>query len=161
MKIKGKAIEPPKPFEVVIPRTEGDIVLKVQAVLDYAPFNKACPEPEPPTTAKPGQAPKKNWDDPKFKQTWSDWFDKRQGWMAVKSLSATEGLEFDSISVDDPDSCNLKKLNDELRAAGFLEPEIRYIGKKITQANAMDEKHIEEARERFLRQRDAEQSASS
>lgn len=162
MKIHGKSIEPPKPLDVIIPRTDGtEIHLKVQAVLSYEAFDKVCPEPRPPMSAKPGEPMRENWKDKAFQKQWSEWYDKRQGWMAVKSLTSTEGLTFDTMTVEDPNSCSVLGLAEEMRKSGFLEPEIAHVLKQIKRANAMDEKHIEEARERFLRRRAEEQSASS
>ena len=160
MKLKGKTLEPPKPVDIVLPRGDDVIHLRAQAVFDYSEFEKACPEPTPPFKMKPGEKPPgtKDFDDKGYKRDWAEWYDRRTGWMLVKSLSATDGLEFDAMRADQPATCSQKGLFEELTKSGFLDAEVDHIVRCIRRANALDERHMEEIRQRFLRQQ-AEQSS--
>lgn len=155
MKIKGRKIQPPKPIDVIFPRVpeEDNLHFKVQAVLDYDDFYKACPEPEPPLKAKPGDAKAKiDPNDKDYLKSYGEWASKQQVWMYLKSLSATDGLEFETISLADPDGCTFDKFRAEAIASGLHPIEFSHLIKQIRRANAMDESHLEEARKRFLLQ---------
>ena len=97
MKINGKKIEPPKALVVVIPRQEEDIVLKCQPVLDFEEFDMRCPRPEMPDKILKGGIRVPDPDNPKYQEKLNDWVTKRTNWIFIKSLEATEGLEWEAI----------------------------------------------------------------
>jgi len=76
MKINGKKLARPSHEVVVIPRNDGDIIIKAQAVLSYDEFEKLYQMPEPPTVIKPGGTngiKVIKTDDPKYVQAVNDW----------------------------------------------------------------------------------------
>lgn len=104
MKIKGKVIPPPSPVKITLYREDGPIILTAQAILDYSEFDKLCPEPKVPVDYGPNKAPVQVRDDPKYKSDIISYSQKRQAWEFIKSLSCTDGLEWDSVRLDDPDT---------------------------------------------------------
>jgi hypothetical protein len=155
MKLKGKKLEPPKPVDIVLPRKDEVIRLKAQAVFSYDEFDKLCPTPELPSIIEPGKKPRPITE--KDKDAWAEherdlnsWWHKRRGWLYIKSLSCTPDLEWEQISLNDPNTWTFRNFVAELKASGFTDNEIGHIIQEVDRANALDEKHIEEVRERFL-----------
>jgi hypothetical protein len=150
MKINGiKLSNTPYEELVIIPRSEGDIVLRVRAILDYEPFDKMCPEPKPPTIQRAGEAVgRPNYEDLKFKEARGKHRWKRTCWMFLKSLQATEGLEFDVVRLEDPGTW--EDWPKEIKEAGFSEAEGDLIWGAVMTVNGMNEAKLEAARKRFL-----------
>lgn len=149
MKIKGKKIEGANIEVIPIPRGDGvpDVIFKAQAILDYESFNKLCPIPIPPTIVKPGGIKILNVEDPVYRQDLTLHSQKRMDWTVVESLRATEGLEWETVQMEDSSTwCNYKT---ELKAAGFCEIEVVRIVTGVYVANAVSQEKVEEARERF------------
>jgi len=149
MRIQGHDLSGPAVEIIPIPRDDGDIIFKAQAVLDYGPFDEMVPRPEPPirTHAKSGRK-EILVDDPDFVQKLTDYARLKQKYMFIMSLQATEGLEWDEIKINDPETWD--KFDSELEGAGFNMAEISYIILGIHRANGLDEERMDEARERFL-----------
>ncbi len=149
MRIKGKKIEGPNIEIIVIPRGEGDdIILRAEAVLDMSQFEELCPLPKPPRKKVPPGIEVPDLEDPEFKRQVEEHGTLRTYFMFVKSLSATEGLEWDTIKLGDPSTW--KNFHQELTASGFSEVEIARITNGIVSANCLNEDRVEEARQRFL-----------
>lgn len=165
MRIRGREIKGPNELIVVIPRPShqvpvgeqngqqeqsGDIVFKVQAVLDYSEFEKMCPQPEPPKIKKVGQTQAiPDFTDPKYTAFVNNWAEKRTHYMVIKSLEATKDLEWATVQLNDPDSW--KNYITELKDAGFTTAEVNRVISAVSQVNGLDEDKFEEARLRFLR----------
>ena len=77
-----------------------------------------------------------------------DWASNKAAYMIIKSISATEGLEWDTVDMADPKTW--KNYMDDLRASYFSDLEILKIVKLTTQANGLDQDKIDEALESFL-----------
>ena len=154
MKIKGKTIEGPNVELIVIPRSGGDIPFECRAVLDFDDFDKMCPDPEPTMKLLPGGVQVPNMEDPKYIAAIEAKGEKRIAWMVVKSLEATEGLEWDTIKMDDPETWG--NYRQELQDAGLTFMEITRIITTVMAANSLDETKLEEARKRFLAAREEE-----
>lgn len=150
MKIKGKVIQGPAVEIVAIPRDGGDVIFKCRAVLDYEPFEKLVPEPVPPQQLAAGQTiPAPDFDDKEYIKACGDRAQLQYRWMCIQSILATEGLEFDTIKLNNPTTFdNLQK---ELTDSGFSPYEITEIVKGIQAANGMSDKRMIEARERFFK----------
>lgn len=73
---------------------------------------------------------------------------KRFTWIILQSLSATDGLIFETVNMQDPETW--MKLEDELKDSGFSPTEVAMIFNGVTAANGMDEDKYKEARERFF-----------
>jgi hypothetical protein len=150
MKIGGKTVEGINVEYCVLPRGDNPddaVVFKAQAVLDMSGFDKLCPVPK---------APKKNVkgvmiediERPDYKAMIEIYSNNRMTYMILKSLEATEGLEWDTVDLSDSSTWeNYKK---DLTNAGFSEIEIMRIINCVMTANCLNETRLEEARNSFL-----------
>jgi len=156
MKLNGQRIEGPNRDVIVIPRGNGeDIILNVEAVLDMDVFEKMCPAPKPPMRKIKGGTDVPNLKDPAFVKALDHYAEQRVAWTILKSLEATENLEWEKVDLSDSSTWLL--LREELKDSGFNEVEInRIIGGAIA-VNALSEAKVQAARERFLLQREAQQ----
>lgn len=151
MRIHGKKIEGANEVLIVIPRASStDIVLKARAVLDMEQFEQMCPSPEAPRKTLAGGKEVSNLKDPGYLQQVDNYSVLRLSWMVLTSLEATEGLEWETVKMDDPTTWN--NFRKELIAADFSNVEINRIVADCINVNALNEDKIEEARERFLRE---------
>lgn len=147
MKIGGKSIASPLPEIVVIPREEGNVVIKCKAVLDYAKFDAVYPEPQPPTINRPGQAPVQDRDDAGFKAKVEKWGEARSHFLFIESLSATPGLVWETVDLKDATTYgNYRKELEQTFAPG----ELGEITNGIMKVNGLDETTMKEARDAFL-----------
>jgi len=147
MKISGKRISEPKERIVVIPRDSGDIVFKAKAVLDFDEFDKMCPEPEVPFIRYSGKEPVPNPNSEDYKKQMNEWATKKMNYIILKSLSATEGLEWENVNLSLPETW--ENLFDELKES-FSAIEINEILKIVNSANGLSEETIKEATDNFL-----------
>lgn len=153
MRLKGKKIESRNVEYIVIPRTnrEGqseDIVLKAQAILSFEDFDKMCPMPEPKTAVMPGGETKLLTEEPAYKESMDKYGRRKMQYLTIKSLEATEGLEWETVKINDPTTWD--NIETELQASGFSAIEVGRIQQGIAKANALSDEKLEEARERFL-----------
>lgn len=149
MKLNGVEIKGINIVNIVIPRGNDDqIVFQAKAVLGYDDFDKLCPMPKAPKRMLPGRVMQDNVEDPKYKEAQQTYAEQRMAWMVLESLSATEGLEWETVKKDDP--ATWLNWNKELKASGFSEVECSRILSGVFEANALDENKIEAARQRFL-----------
>jgi hypothetical protein len=77
----------------------------------------------------------------------------------ITSLRATEGLEWDKIQYNNPDTWKLYK--EELKESGFSSFEVDKIINGVMSANCLDEDKIEQARRSFLAGQEEAVSKSS
>lgn len=149
MKIGGQPISRPKDEFIVIPRDGQNVVFKAQAVLDYTQFNELCPEPKPPVRKYPNGKEEVAYDDPGFLKQRDDWAGKRSSWLILESLNATEGLQWDTVSLSDPTTWDNYKT--ELETI-FTTGEINAIIGVVMKANSLDDSRFDEAKKEFLAQ---------
>lgn len=135
------------PFEVdVVP---GDLVFKFQAVLDYSEFEAICPEPKPGKVLRRGEStPVDDMDNPKYMELRNRWATFQTHWMFLKSIAATDGLEWTTIDMGNPDTW--KNYVEELKQAGFVQAEITRMLMAVMESNALNEDRFKEAKARFL-----------
>ena len=149
MKIKGKKIEGPNVEIIAIPRAMGDdIILFAQAVLDMSPFEQICPVPVPPMKKIAGGEQVPNLQDKEYLKSIENLSTKRLAWMVLTSLQATEGLEWETVDLSDPNTWEL--FRKELKDSGFSDIEVNRIIAGVISVNALNDDKIEAARERFL-----------
>jgi hypothetical protein len=148
MKLKGKKVEGLHKEVIVLPRNKEDIILWAQAVLDYEPFFKLCPMPEPKVRNYPDGRKVADVEDPNFKKALHEWAGHKTTFMILKSLEATPELEWETVNLSDFSTWNNWK--SELRTAGIAPNEIEYIVEQVAKANALSEEHLEAAKQRFL-----------
>jgi len=161
MKIKGKELPfRPSRAVVVLPRSDGgdDIHFWVQAVLDYSEFFKQFPAPNPPYKKLPGQKDSTpDFTDPDYRKAIEEWSSLKGKWMILKSMEATEGLEWSQVKMNDQTTWG--KIDEEFRSIGLSEYEVQRIYNEILSVNSLDGKQIEEARKRFFAQLQQERNA--
>lgn len=148
MKYNGKKLEGPNVLELYLPRGDSVILIRARAVLDYDEFHKLVPVPEPPVKILKGGAKVPDFEHPTYLVSMNQYGEKKTQWMFLQSLKATNGLEWEQVDLADP--ATWKNYEKELSDAGFSEQERLRILQLIITANALDEKKLEEARERFL-----------
>jgi hypothetical protein len=157
--IQGKKLDGPKEEVLVIPRQEQDIVFKAVAVLDYKEFDQLCPRPTPPEVIKRGGAKMLDPTDRDYQKKVDEWATQRTHWMILQSLSATEGLVWETVELLKPETW--KNYEEELRQAGFSEAEGARIVNLVVSANGLDQDKIDEATQRFLAAQEALQDAQA
>jgi len=151
MKLAGQKIQGQYVEDIYIPRGidggEG-VLFKAKAVNDLSRFEELCPEPIPRMITRPGEAPVPDIANPQYKERLRKHSEKRLAFMILESLSATEGLEWEAVKLDEPDTW--LNYTQELKEAGFSQVEINLIIAGVMRVNSLDEEHIRAARERFL-----------
>lgn len=132
---------------LVIPRGEQDIVITVRSVDDETDFLNLCPMPTPPQRLLPGGVKQVNTESPEYKSAMMKWSSQKMAWLIIKSLSATEELEWDTIVADDPETwLNYEK---ELQES-FSQLEISLIIEKVLTVCGLNSSKIEQATKDFL-----------
>ena len=149
MKIKGKTIEGPGVEYVVIPRPDSeDIVFTCAAVLDFDDFEKLCPMLDPPMVLKPGGVQTPDVEDEGYKKMLDEHGRQRMHWLTLKSLEVTEGLEWETVDMQDP--ITWKNFEEELKHSGFSFMEVAHIRNGVMSVNSFDDRKMKEARDRVL-----------
>jgi hypothetical protein len=157
MKINGKSFAGPYTIDVVIPRGQESMHFKASAVLDYTLFDELCPMPQAPTIRKPNGTVTKDLKNPDFLKKETEWATKRTHYLILKSLEATEGLEWDTVNMGDSDTWG--GYQKDLSAAGLTDIEIGRLVGAVIEVNGMDSEKIKQATEDFLAaQREAAQA---
>jgi hypothetical protein len=147
MKLHGKSLVR-NVKTVVIPRPDGPLVFKMQAVLDYDEFDKLCPTPEPPTV-KPRDKPTfQDIYDEKYQAAITEWAGNKTNWMILKSLEVTEGLEWETVKLSDYTTWG--NFRQELIDAYLTPGEIATIITAVTEVCGLSSDKIEEATQAFL-----------
>ena len=151
MKIGGNKVTGPIPEKIIIPRGTENIVFTAVAVLDYNEFDKLCPVPEAPKLTLRGGAVKEDKEDKKYQDRMLEYATRRVAWMILTSLRATEGLEWETVDYNNPDTW--EKYSTEL-SESFSQMEINLIIQGVMVANAMSDERLNEARTRFFQGQD-------
>ncbi len=151
MKLNGRILKDPNEVVIATPRENSDdIILKARAVLDMEEFDTMCPEPSPPVRRLASGKTIENPKDPGFLQQVQNHATLRLSWIVLKSLEATDDLEWDDVDVSDPTTWNF--FREEMKNAGFSVIEINRVVGECLNVNALNEEKIEAARQRFLLQ---------
>lgn len=156
MKIKGVNLSDREPEYLVIPRGKQDIVFTICPVLSFDEFDKLCPEPKPPIIQKRGGVKVEDSLDKSYRQRLVEHNSKRMAWMILQGIRDTEGLEWDQVNYDDPETWPLYE--EELKAANFNQGELTAIVTAVVAANSLSDETLKEAKERFLAARQELQS---
>jgi len=160
VKIKNKI--PPLLVEIVVlPREGEDMVFKARGVLnpDYEEFEKLCPAPVPPwITLKDDPQPRADITDPEYLAAQKEHSANRFYFMCLKSLSATEDLEWETVKINDPKTWKLidKELKSVLTSAEYVR-----VVRAVHIANGLDDTKIEAAKTRFFNMARQKQEKSS
>lgn len=148
MKLHGVEIRGGNVDYIVIPRIPTNIVFKVTAIMDFSRFDALCPKPKPPAVMTPGGGQMADLSDPGYRAGIEQYADFRFHFILVETLRGTEGLEWESIDYDKPQTWI--GLEDELKESGFSKREIEIIYGGCLAVNALDEEKLIRARESFL-----------
>lgn len=131
MKFNGKNIPAPPTVPASIYRGTEELVFQFGAIMDDAEFDKLVPVPEPPKIILTGGGSKLDYQDKTFLKAKERRTKLRGLWSFWKSISATEGLEFEGVDPQDPDTWeNMEK---EL-AEAFTQPEQQKLYEAFFQA---------------------------
>lgn len=154
MKINGKKLDGPNYDVIVFPRVDGDIVIKVQCVLDYTPFTDKFELPVAPKVQMRGSKDwKPNTEDPTYNAAIEKYSTYKTNWMMLKSLEINDDLEWETVDMADPETWG--NYVQELEEAGFADMHIAKIINSVAGINGLNDDMMEAAKERFL----AEESA--
>jgi hypothetical protein len=148
MKMFGKKNLKPDVEIAVVPRREGNLVFKAQPVTEFDDFDKLCPMPQAPIIQKRGGEESRNVEDVAYKASLDAWATMRTDWMIVKSLQATEGLEWETVNLAECSTWTNYKT--ELMASGLTPIEINTVIQAVVDACGLNQKKIDEATKSFL-----------
>ena len=148
MKINGKDIPKQGIETIVFPRPNGDIVFRAKPVTNFDDFVKLCPMPLPTEKMIPGGQKVIDVEHPDYKNALKVWAGKKSNWMLIQSLSATEGLTWDSINLSD--SSTWDNFGKELETCGLSQLELTKLFEIISVACGLTQDKIDEATKRFL-----------
>lgn len=148
MKINGKTYSGAYIVPIVFPRGDSHIIFQCRAVADYTQFDTLCPRPNPPTIVKPNGEKSQNLSDPAYNTKLDTWATRRSGYMFVTSLTATEGLEWDTVDLGDP--ATWENVGQDLTNAGFTPIEVDRLWGAVMDANGLNSAKIKQATEDFL-----------
>jgi len=132
---------------LILPRIDGDLVIKAAAVLSMDEFETLCPKPVPPTRLMAGGDKVQDFDAKDFVSVLTLWGERRYAYICIKSLEPSN-IEWDKVDLKDPKT--YLKWSDEMSAAGIASTELNRISNLILEANALSETKLKAAREAFL-----------
>lgn len=149
MKVNGKPINGARIATLVLPYGEGDdfIVFKFRALTAKDNFEKIMPRPKPARHVKPGGQEFFDYEDPRYKLSVDAWAENKINWEFLRSISATEGLEWETVKMEDYQTW--KNWRTEMEES-FGMVDFGHIFGGFLEANSLNEAKLEEARARFL-----------
>src|SRR4051812_15065474 len=106
MRLNGKKIEGLNVEEVIIPRGEDVLVFRAQAVIDYSVCDALNPKPKPKKGRNRAGELVEMTNDKTFETALDDWATRKLSFMVLKSLQATENLEWDTVDMNDMNTWN-------------------------------------------------------
>jgi len=154
MKINGISVKQPKPEIVVLPFNGGQLVIKARYVTveELEELGKILSEPEPPSISKvvdgKQQPAQPDFTDKKYIEAMEAYHLRRMAWIYIKSLEATEGLEWDTVVMKDPTTW--ENWSKDLETTGLLNSYIIKISQLVADAQGWNPGRIEEATQNFL-----------
>ena len=160
MKINGRQVKLPSPVECKIFRDEEEsFSFLCGPIVDYKEFDSKVPEPKAPliTNVKTGQKTVST-DDVKYKVKMAEYSELRIAWMVIKSLSATPGLEWETVDPSNPDTW--LNYNKDLSSV-LTQPEINRLISSVFEANNPTQTRRKEALENFTSTGDQERNTAS
>ena len=145
MKIGGREVTRNEEV-LVLPRLDGDIIIRAQSVSINTEFDKIVPEPTAPgIRTKEGFEP--DYKDTTYRQQVSLREERRFAYMVLRSIEVSD-IEWETVDFDKPSTWS--DWIDEMQEAGLSEVETSRIVQTAMAANSLDEGKLREARERFL-----------
>ena len=157
MRIGGLEVKGLNEVILVLPRTQGDIVIKTRAIPSYEEFDKLCPEPKMPVVIT-REGTKNDDMNVDYLKAIARREELRIAYIYVKSLEPSE-IEWDTVKLETPSTWpNFRK---DFEGAGLSPVEINRIWGAVSEANCLSEDKLEAARARFLLGAGKDQKRSS
>ena len=147
MKLNGEKPQPCEPVPVVFPRGNKTIVLMC-GIVDFTEFEERVKRPTPPIKHLPQGVDVPDFTNKTYLAALDDYGKLKVCWMVLDSLRATEGLEWDTVELDLPETWS--NYATELNEGGFSDNDIIRIVHTIQEANGLSAERIEEATKDFL-----------
>lgn len=154
MKINGVVVNIREVVEVVLHRTSGDIKLKVSGwpIGINRLYMSVFPRPVAPkkatgkVTVKDGPEVKPDYDDPKYSAAIEEFIYLEKFFMICKCLEVDESIKFEANynTLD-----GLRKIPEEMNAAGFTEGDVGAIFTAMRTATTIEPKALDEAAANF------------
>lgn len=148
MKLHGQEINALQEREIVFSRPNGDITFKVRGVVTFEDYTGKFPKPEPPTRSYPDGREESDHEDLAYVKDLGAWVHGQTAWLIVESLKVTEGLEWDTVDVNDYHTYG--NYESELLASGFTMMDINRIVNEVNIVNGFSQEMVEGARKSFL-----------
>ena len=154
MKLHGVKIEGRHTETIFVPRGDDDgFMFMATAIQSLDRFAELCPEPKPPVIHRPGKAPQADTGSRSFIEAMTEHNRRRLGYMVMETLRGTEGLEYEILDSEKPETWS--RYEEEFLASGFTQMEVNNIISGVLRVNSLDPEHIRAARDRFLALREA------
>lgn len=149
MRIGARTFDAPRVDTLVLPRDDGDVVFQAMVILERSDFDKINPAPQPPQRLRKGETVSTPLlDDPEYKLAIVQHNNDYVNWLVLKSLQATDGLEWSTVDMNDKTTWG--NYVEELKAASFNLVEIAKIKDLAIGVNSLSSEKLKEAKDRFL-----------
>lgn len=147
LRIGNTVVDGPAEEVLVLPRLQGDIVIRTRAVTDMKPFEAVCPDPKPPKKLIKGGFTE-DTENKDYLAALAAHGDLRFAFICIKSLEPSE-IEWARVNIQKPST--YLEWNKELTDAGMSSVEVNRILLAVMQANSLDENKLKQARDSFVR----------
>lgn len=148
MKVNGKKLMGPRIVDVYLPTAdEGAVKFSFRALKAGESFDKVMPRPKPKQGKIPGGKIVFETESPAYQQSVLDWATMKFDWEFLKSIDATEGLEWTLVDMTNPGTYG--KWREELETH-FSEAEVNKIFQGFLDAQYITDDLMEVAKQRFL-----------
>jgi hypothetical protein len=148
MKINGLTVTKPEPKVLVIPLGDQKYVLHAQYVENTKEFDEFYPEPLAPEEIKADGTRFRDFNDKTYREKIDKRIRAKYDWFYIKSLEATEGLEWDTVDMTNPETFN--NWRKDLLDAGMPVTFMARIIDMVNEVNGFDVSKLDEATESFL-----------
>jgi hypothetical protein len=151
MKVNGIKIEKPRLVSLILPISdETSVQFLFRALNDDDDFEKVMPPPVAPQRLMKGGERLNDFNDPGYVASMEKYSDLKYSWSILKSMDATEGLEFETVDMANSDTWNNWKVE---FGKMFGKNAANRVYFAFAEANCLSEAALDEARERFLASR--------
>jgi TusA-related sulfurtransferase len=147
MKVNGVSLAGYRVVSVDMPTESGIVTFKFRALAVNEKFEDVMPRPNAPVKMAPGGVKHVNVDDPGYKIAIDQWANKKLAWEFLKSISETEGLEWETVKLEDPETW--ENWQTEIKGYFGVGGQDRLFS-GFVDAQYINEETIERCRKRFL-----------
>ena len=147
LRIGSIIVDGPAEEILILPRLQGEIVIRTRAVVDMKPFESMCPEPTAPKKLVKGGF-EIDYENTGYLEAISKHGELRFAYICIKSLEPSD-IGWERVKIDSPNSW--PEWGKELEEAGMSSVEVNRILLAIMSANSLDESKLKAARDSFVR----------